>query len=99
MSLPPPPPLKKKKKKRPLLQVTLLGQNVDAYGRDMAPRQTFSELLRFVSDVPGIERVRFVTSHPRYMSLRVVEAVADLPSMAECFMVPFQSGDDEVRGV
>lgn len=63
----------------------------------MVPRQTFAELLHFVSDVPGIERVRFVTSHPRYMSLRVVEAVADLPSMAECFMVPFQSGDNEVR--
>lgn len=80
-----------------LLQVTLLGQNVDAYGRDMSPRHTFAELLHYVSDVPGIERVRFVTSHPRYMSLRVVDAVANLPSMAECFMVPFQSGDNEVR--
>ncbi|CAM9437873.1 unnamed protein product [Scytosiphon promiscuus] len=77
-------------------EVTLLGQNVDAYGRDMAPRSNFAELLHFVSDVPGIERVRFVTSHPRYMSLSVVDAVANLPSMAECFMVPFQSGDDKV---
>lgn len=77
-------------------QVTLLGQNVDAYGRDMVPRQTFADLLRYVSDVPGIERVRFVTSHPRYMSPRVVDAVAELPALAECFMVPFQSGDDEV---
>lgn len=71
---------------------------MDAYGRDMTPRQTFADLLRYVGDVPGIERIRFVTSHPRYMSLRVVEAVAELPSMAECFMVPFQSGDDEVGG-
>ncbi|CAN0361973.1 unnamed protein product [Pylaiella littoralis] len=77
-------------------EVTLLGQNVDAYGRDMDPKHTFAELLNFVSDVPGIERVRFVTSHPRYMSLRVVDAVANLPSMAECFMVPFQSGDNQV---
>ena len=69
---------------------------MDAYGRDMSPRHTFAELLHYVSDVPGIERVRFVTSHPRYMSLRVVDAVANLPSMAECFMVPFQSGDNEV---
>lgn len=75
----------------------MLGQNVDAYGRDMVPKQTFADLLRYVADVPGIERIRFVTSHPRYMSLRVVEAVAELPSMAECFMVPFQSGDNEVR--
>ena len=78
-------------------QVTLLGQNVDAYGRDMVPKQTFADLLRYVADVPGIERVRFVTSHPRYMSPRVVETVAEMPTMTECFMVPFQSGDDEVR--
>ncbi|CAM9205663.1 unnamed protein product [Ectocarpus sp. 13 AM-2016] len=77
-------------------EVTLLGQNVDAYGRDMNPRNSFADLLHYVSDVPGIERVRFVTSHPRYMSLDVVDAVANLPSMAECFMVPFQSGDNEV---
>lgn len=88
-----------KNKKMRALQVTLLGQNVDAYGRDMAPRSNFAELLHFVSDVPGIERVRFVTSHPRYMSLSVVDAVANLPSMAECFMVPFQSGDDKVSRV
>ncbi|CAM9365981.1 unnamed protein product [Discosporangium mesarthrocarpum] len=77
-------------------EVTLLGQNVDAYGRDMEPRQSFAGLLHYVADVPGIERVRFVTSHPRYMSLRVVEAVAELPAMAECFHVPFQSGDNKV---
>ena len=44
----------------------------------------------------GIERVRFVTSHPRYMSLNVVDAVASIPNMCEMFHVPFQSGDDEV---
>eukprot|EP00640_Fibrocapsa_japonica_P002716 CAMPEP_0113948280 /NCGR_PEP_ID=MMETSP1339-20121228/69586_1 /TAXON_ID=94617 /ORGANISM="Fibrocapsa japonica" /LENGTH=248 /DNA_ID=CAMNT_0000955285 /DNA_START=136 /DNA_END=879 /DNA_ORIENTATION=+ /assembly_acc=CAM_ASM_000762 len=77
-------------------EITLLGQNIDAYGRDMQPKQTFADLLHYVSDVPGIERIRFVTSHPRYMSLKVVDAVASLPTMCENFYVPFQSGDDQV---
>jgi tRNA-2-methylthio-N6-dimethylallyladenosine synthase len=45
-------------------EVTLLGQNVDAWGRDMAPKQLFADLLAAVSQVPGLARVRFVTSHP-----------------------------------
>lgn len=77
-------------------EITLLGQNIDAYGRDMNPRTTFADLLHYVHDVPGIERIKFVTSHPRYMSERVVDAVASLPSLCEVFFVPFQSGDDTV---
>jgi len=46
--------------------------------------------------VPGLERLRFVTSHPRYMSLGVVDAVADTPAACESFHVPFQSGSNEV---
>ena len=68
----------------------------DAYGRDLTPKQKFSDLLHAVGKVEGIERVRFVTSHPRYMSLNVVDAVASIPNMCEMFHVPFQSGDDEV---
>jgi tRNA-2-methylthio-N6-dimethylallyladenosine synthase len=52
--------------------------------------------LRFVSDVPGIERVRFVTSHPRYMSEGVIAAVAQCPKLMPVFHIPAQSGDDEV---
>jgi tRNA-2-methylthio-N6-dimethylallyladenosine synthase len=77
-------------------EITLLGQNIDAYGRDMNPRTTFADLLHYVGDVPGIERMKFVTSHPRYMSERVVDAVATIPALSEVFYVPFQSGDDEV---
>lgn len=77
-------------------EVTLLGQNIDAYGRDMAPRRKFSDLLRTVGSIPGLKRLRFVTSHPRYMSLGVVDAVADTPTACHNFHVPFQSGSDEI---
>ncbi|KAG5178353.1 hypothetical protein JKP88DRAFT_201574 [Tribonema minus] len=77
-------------------EITLLGQNIDAYGRDMSPKQTFADLLHYLNDVEGIERIRYVTSHPRYMSERVVDAVANLDKVCECYHVPFQSGDDEV---
>jgi tRNA-2-methylthio-N6-dimethylallyladenosine synthase len=77
-------------------EVTLLGQNIDAWGRDLTPRQTFADLLRDVAGVSGLARMRFVTSHPRYMSERVIKAVAEEPTLCEMFHVPFQAGDDDV---
>lgn len=77
-------------------EVTLLGQNIDAYGRDMIPKRKFSDLLRIVGDTPGLERLRFVTSHPRYMSLGVVDAVAETKSACEYFHIPFQSGSNNI---
>mmetsp|Transcript_13257 Transcript_13257/g.24877 ORF Transcript_13257/g.24877 Transcript_13257/m.24877 type:complete len:741 (+) Transcript_13257:78-2300(+) len=80
-------------------EVTLLGQNIDAYGRDLHPRRTFSDLLHYLNQgIPNgtIERIRYVTSHPRYFSDRVIDAVASLDKVCECFHMPFQSGDDEV---
>ena len=77
-------------------EVTLLGQNIDAYGRDMIPKRKFSDLLKIVGSVPGLERLRFVTSHPRYMSLGVVDAVADTPTACEYFHIPFQSGSNNI---
>ena len=77
-------------------EVTLLGQNIDAYGRDMIPKRKFSDLLRIVGDTPGLERLRFVTSHPRYMSLGVVDAVAETKAACEYFHIPFQSGSNNV---
>ncbi len=87
------------------LQVTLLGQNIDAYGRDLPGMAddasgrrawTFTDLLRHVHDVPGIERIRFATSHPRYFTDRLVRACAELPKLCEFFHIPFQSGDNDV---
>jgi tRNA-2-methylthio-N6-dimethylallyladenosine synthase len=84
-------------------EITLLGQNIDAYGRDLpgiTPEgrraHTLTDLLQFVHDVEGIERIRFATSHPRYFTERLIDACADLPKVCEHFHIPFQSGDDAV---
>ena len=77
-------------------EVTLLGQNVDSYGHDLAPRRDLADLLRLVHDVDGIERIRFTTSHPRDMTRRLIETVARLPKACEHIHLPVQAGDDEV---
>ncbi len=84
-------------------EVTLLGQNIDAYGRDLPGataegrhQNTLTDLLSFVHDVPGIERIRFATSHPRYFTERLIQACAALPKVCEHFHIPFQSGDNAV---
>jgi tRNA-2-methylthio-N6-dimethylallyladenosine synthase len=84
-------------------EVTLLGQNIDAYGRDLpgiTPEgrrsHTLTDLLHHVHDVPGLERLRFATSHPRYFTERLIDACAELPRVCEHFHIPFQSGDNDV---
>jgi tRNA-2-methylthio-N6-dimethylallyladenosine synthase len=84
-------------------EVTLLGQNIDAYGRDLpgvTPEgrhlHNFTDLLYFVHDVPGVDRLRFATSHPRYFTERLIKACAELPKVCEHLHVPFQSGDNEI---
>jgi len=84
-------------------EVTLLGQNIDAYGRDLGGTKadgshlyTFTDLLYFVHDVPGIERIRFATSHPRYFTERLIRACAELPKVCQHFHIPFQSGDNDI---
>ena len=84
-------------------EITLLGQNIDAYGRDLPGitpegrrQHTLTDLLHQVHDVAGIERIRFATSHPRYFTERLIDACADLPKVCEHFHIPFQSGDDDV---
>jgi tRNA-2-methylthio-N6-dimethylallyladenosine synthase len=84
-------------------EITLLGQNIDAYGRDLPGitpegrrQHTLTDLLQFVHNVEGIERIRFATSHPRYFTERLIDACADLAKVCEHFHIPFQSGDDDV---
>jgi tRNA-2-methylthio-N6-dimethylallyladenosine synthase len=84
-------------------EVTLLGQNIDAYGRDLPGvtdsgrhQHTLTDLLYYVHDVPGIERLRFATSHPRYFTDRLIRACAELPKVCEHFHIPFQSGDNDI---
>lgn len=84
-------------------EITLLGQNIDAYGRDLPGstpegrhQHTLTDLLYYVHDVPGIERIRFATSHPRYFTERLIKACKELPKVCEHFHIPFQSGDNEI---
>jgi tRNA-2-methylthio-N6-dimethylallyladenosine synthase len=77
-------------------EVTLLGQNVNAYGADLAERPTFASLLRRLDIVPGLARVRFMTSHPRDLSDELIAAVAELPTVCEHVHLPLQSGSDRV---
>ena len=84
-------------------EITLLGQNIDAYGRDLPGitpegrrQNTLTDLLHHIHDVEGIERIRFATSHPRYFTERLIEACFDLPKLCEHFHIPFQSGDNDL---
>ncbi|WP_036479261.1 tRNA (N6-isopentenyl adenosine(37)-C2)-methylthiotransferase MiaB [Myxosarcina sp. GI1] len=84
-------------------EITLLGQNIDAYGRDLPGstpegrhKHTLTDLLYYVHDVSGVERLRFATSHPRYFTERLIRACSELPKVCEHFHIPFQSGDNEI---
>ncbi|MCC7361749.1 MAG: tRNA (N6-isopentenyl adenosine(37)-C2)-methylthiotransferase MiaB [Anaerolineales bacterium] len=77
-------------------EVTLLGQIVDRYGVDVPDGPTLAALLRVVHEVEGIERIRFLTSHPNYMTDELLETVAALPKVCEHIEAPVQAGDDEV---
>ncbi|MDP9363316.1 MAG: tRNA (N6-isopentenyl adenosine(37)-C2)-methylthiotransferase MiaB [Chloroflexota bacterium] len=77
-------------------EVTLLGQTVNAYGHDLPGQVGLAQLLRAVDAVPGLDRLRFLTSHPKYMSDEIVDTMAELPSVCEHMNLPVQAGDDEV---
>lgn len=77
-------------------EVTLLGQIVDRYGYDMGDAPRLTDLLRVVHQVEGIERIRFLTSHPNYFDDRLIDAVAELPKVCEHIEVPVQAGHNQV---
>ncbi|HEX6320824.1 MAG TPA: tRNA (N6-isopentenyl adenosine(37)-C2)-methylthiotransferase MiaB [Burkholderiales bacterium] len=80
-----------------VMEVTLLGQNVNAWrGAVEGADADFAELLRYVSDIPGIERIRYTTSHPREFTQRLIDAHAQLPRLAPQVHLPVQSGSDRV---
>jgi len=81
---------------RGVREVTLLGQTVNAYGHDLPDRPNLASLLRAVDAIPGLDRLRFLTSHPKYMSDEIIETMADLPSVCEHMNLPVQAGDNEV---
>ena len=78
-------------------EITLLGQIVDRYGKDFpGQRPDLADLLAAVHEVEGLYRIRFLTSHPSYMTDRILHAVAELPKVCKQIEVPVQAGDDAV---
>jgi tRNA-2-methylthio-N6-dimethylallyladenosine synthase len=77
-------------------EVTFLGQIVDRYGKDVPGGPGLAELLRQVHAVEGLERIRFLTSHPSWMTDELLDVVAELPRVMPHIEVPVQAGDDEV---
>jgi len=79
-------------------EVTLLGQNVNSYGRDLPKdsRISFAEMLARVDAVPGIDRIRYTSPHPKDMKEDVIRAHAELPSLCEQIHLPLQSGSSAV---
>lgn len=79
-----------------ITEITLLGQNVNSYGNDGSTGMHFAELLRYVSDVPGLKRIRFMSSHPKDLNDDVMHAIAELPNVCHHVHLPVQSGNNEI---
>ncbi|MFJ5234336.1 tRNA (N6-isopentenyl adenosine(37)-C2)-methylthiotransferase MiaB [Kitasatospora sp. NPDC088391] len=79
-----------------VVEVTLLGQNVNAYGSDLGDRQAFSKLLRACGGIDGLERVRFTSPHPKDFTDDVIAAMAETPNVMHQLHMPLQSGSDTV---
>ncbi|GAA2818721.1 tRNA (N6-isopentenyl adenosine(37)-C2)-methylthiotransferase MiaB [Kitasatospora paracochleata] len=79
-----------------VVEVTLLGQNVNAYGSDLGDRQAFSKLLRACGEIEGLERVRFTSPHPKDFTDDVIAAMAETPNVMHQLHMPLQSGSDTV---
>jgi tRNA-2-methylthio-N6-dimethylallyladenosine synthase len=81
---------------RGVKEVTVLGQTVDAYGHDLPDRPDLADLLQRLNEISSLQRVRFLTSHPSFMSERIISAVASLPKVCEHINLPVQAGDDDI---
>ncbi len=81
---------------RGVKEITLLGQNVDSYGHDLPEKPDLAKLLTGLNRVDGLARIRFLTSHPKDMSERLIEAMARLEKVCEHVSLPLQAGDDEI---
>jgi tRNA-2-methylthio-N6-dimethylallyladenosine synthase len=77
-------------------EITLLGQIVDRYGRDVPDGPNLAALLRILGEVEGLERIRFLTSHPSYFSEELMDTVAGVPKVMPHIEIPIQAGDDGV---
>ena len=82
--------------RRGVKEVILLGQNVDSYGHDLPEMHTLADLLVELNQIDGLARIRFLTSHPKDMSQRLIEAMAQLEKVCEHLSLPLQAGDDDI---
>jgi tRNA-2-methylthio-N6-dimethylallyladenosine synthase len=82
--------------KQGVKEITLLGQIVDRYGKDLSGGPNLATLLRMLHQVEGLERIRFLTSHPNYFGEDIMDAVAELPKVMPHIEIPVQAGDDKV---
>ena len=79
-----------------VIEITLLGQNVNAYGVDFGDRGAFASLLKKCGEIPGLERVRFMSPHPRDFTDDVIEVMASTPNVMPHLHMPLQSGSDRI---
>jgi tRNA-2-methylthio-N6-dimethylallyladenosine synthase len=79
-----------------VIEVTLLGQNVNSYGAEFGDRQAFGKLLRSCGEIDGLERIRFTSPHPRDFTDDVIEAMAETPAVMPSLHMPLQSGSDRM---
>ena len=79
-----------------VIEITLLGQNVNAYGVDFGDRGAFAKLLRKCGEIPGLERIRFMSPHPRDFTDDVIAAMAETPNVMPHLHMPLQSGSDRI---
>ncbi|MCI9111658.1 MAG: tRNA (N6-isopentenyl adenosine(37)-C2)-methylthiotransferase MiaB [Eubacterium sp.] len=77
-------------------EITLLGQNVNSYGKDLSPSVTFAQLLKSINELDGDFRIRFMTSHPRDCTKELIETMAACDKIAKHLHLPFQSGNNRV---
>ena len=84
---------------RGVKEVTLLGQNVDSYGHDLPDQPDLADLLYELNTIDGIARLRFLTNHPKDMSPRLIEAIAELDKVCKQISLPVQSGDNDILRV
>lgn len=77
-------------------EISLLGQNVNSYGKDLECDIDFSDLMRMVNDIEGVKRIRFMTSHPKDLSDKLIETIRDCDKVCKQLHLPFQAGSDRV---
>ena len=82
--------------RRGIKEVTLLGQNVDSYGHDLPEHPDLADLLGELSNIDDLARIRFLTNHPKDISLKLIEAMASLNKVCEHLELPVQSGDNDI---